>query len=659
MSKISLVLVLSLLPLSAVAPAQASIDIYLAPERPYDIVSTDVNAIADDQIYAAIEKEKERLAVLCAIDNITASLQSECSISEYIVEVEEGYANKYAESIYLSELVGEVSQKGAIPFITISTHITIANLVEGLYGVIEVSEDSPVYSNWEDGVPWNLDRISSPETTDNLFVPTSTGEGTYVYIIDSGVYQHNDFGDRVIDGFSVDDNSYGKDDCNGHGTHVASIAAGTNFGVAHSAKIVPVKVLGCYGTGSSSDVTAGLNWVYEHIQTHELPSVINLSMSGRANDTIHRILNKFIEADIAVVGSIGNAGKPACVNTLFSETPDAIVVGSSNSSNIFASSSSYGECLDIIAPGVNIQAALTGWANDTTTKSGTSMAAPHVTGVLSTLLTGLAREATYPVINRMLENSIPDIIGGVPTGTANRFLFSPSPEELAYFQEGLPRLSEDEEELGTDSPVELSVKREYIEGALGIVWEFSHREGEVFRQEVIIRYPDNTETNSEDIALLDNSVRSYTLPFLISGTDTVEIEIVAYDDLGNELVRSDLISLNPNDKEKVQPSLLSPGAGEVKGWTKRTSDSEIKFYAKYPQIGQKIQFMFQNNAGKYEELAWVRLSEEDLNDMGNYSSGKLVNDIYFVRTLALNPGKNRLRIMIDGELQGRTVTYMR
>lgn len=108
--------------------------------------------------------------------------------------------------------------------------------------------------------------------------------------------------------------------------------------------------------------------------------------------------------------------------------------------------------------------------------------------------------------------------------------------------------------------------------------------------------------------------------------------------------------VNPGDFDN-----LGPADGDQSVWVKRISDSQIKFYAKYPQLNQKIQFMYQDSTGRYRELAWMRIQAEDLDSQGHYQD--LTNGIYFVRTLNLVPGKNRLKIFVDGVDAIGTKTY--
>lgn len=83
----------------------------------------------------------------------------------------------------------------------------------------------------------------------------------------------------------------------------------------------------------------------------------------------------------------------------------------------------------------------------------------------------------------------------------------------------------------------------------------------------------------------------------------------------------------------------------------------MKFYAKYLQPGQKVQFMVQGTDGIYRQLAWQRITAADLGSNGEYTN--LQNHVYFIRTFDLKPGKNRVRIYVDGQLVWGTKTYTR
>ena len=129
-------------------------------------------------------------------------------------------------------------------------------------GII-ATPDTPIKATTQQNpVPsWGLDRLDG-STLDNSYSYISAGAGEYVYVIDTGVYSgHNEFGGRVRSGYTAVADGNGTEDCNGHGTHVAGTIAGQNYGVAKAATIVAVRVLDCTGSGYSSSVIAGINWV--------------------------------------------------------------------------------------------------------------------------------------------------------------------------------------------------------------------------------------------------------------------------------------------------------------------------------------------------------------------------------------------------------------
>jgi hypothetical protein len=104
-------------------------------------------------------------------------------------------------------------------------------------------------------------------------------------------------------------------------------------------------------------------------------------------------------------------------------------------------------------------------------------------------------------------------------------------------------------------------------------------------------------------------------------------------------------------------SIAGPSGGDLSAWTKLISSDQIKFYVKFPQLGQKIQFKLQQRNGEYREIGWIRIEQADLDASGHYRN--LTNQIYFIRTINLAPGKNRLRILVDSEQIAPTVTYAR
>ncbi len=171
-----------------------------------------------------------------------------------------------------------------------------AELVKQAPGVVAVQLDQRV-SIAQDSSPWGLDRTDQRARPLNTYYhPIGTGSGVKAYVLDTGIRSsHIDFRGRVASGFSPLEGG-GTWDCNGHGTHVAGTVAGTRYGVAKSATIVPVRVLYCDGTGYTSEVIAGLDWVTADHKAGQ-PAVLNMSMAGFTGTSI----------DAAVQGAINMA----------------------------------------------------------------------------------------------------------------------------------------------------------------------------------------------------------------------------------------------------------------------------------------------------------------------------------------------------------------
>jgi hypothetical protein len=241
-----------------------------------------------------------------------------------------------------------------------------------------------------DPVSWGLDRIDEASLPlDGRFHTLNNGEGVDIYIIDTGVNaSHTAFGGRVQTGVNfVDDGRAANTDCNGHGSHVAGTAAGAQYGIARSALIIPVRVLGCDGSGYMSLIESGLDWVVSTAAVRARPAVINISAGTSAyiSSTVMAV-DRAVAAGISVVAAAGNSSSDACKFSPGGAAPSAITVGATESSDSRAYYSNYGSCLDIFAPGSNITS-VNGLANSgSLTISGTSMAAPHVTGAAALVL---------------------------------------------------------------------------------------------------------------------------------------------------------------------------------------------------------------------------------------------------------------------------------
>lgn len=291
--------------------------------------------------------------------------------------------------------------------------------------VASITEDAEVTATETQISPasWGIDRIdqtSLPLSSSYSF--GSTGLGVDIYVVDTGILSsHTEFNGRVRTGFSSISDVYGTEDCNGHGTHVSSTAAGTKFGVAKAANITPVRVLGCDGSGSISGVIAGLDWIAAN-HVAGTPAVVNMSLGGGANSSLDTAVNSLINRGITVVVAAGNSKADACTSSP-SRVPGAITVAATTNTDTFASYSNFGPCVDLAAPGSSITGAWFTGASDAAVLSGTSMASPHVAGVVAVLLSGGFQQPNI-VSLALTDAATKGSIASLPTGTVNALLYA-------------------------------------------------------------------------------------------------------------------------------------------------------------------------------------------------------------------------------------------
>lgn len=257
----------------------------------------------------------------------------------------------------------------------------------------------------QNGAPWGLARISH---RDELRLPTFQkyiydshgGEGVTAYVIDTGVnIDHVEFEGRARWGKTIPKNDQDIDG-NGHGTHCAGTIASRKYGVAKAAEIVAVKVLGTNGSGTMADVVSGVVWAAEQTlkeqqnaarelaltgKTTYKGSVANMSLGGGKAKSLDDAVDKAVEVGLHFAVAAGNDNKDAC-NYSPAGAEKAVTVGASTIGDDRAYFSNFGKCVDVFAPGLNILSTWTGRPDATNTISGTSMASPHVCGLLAYLL---------------------------------------------------------------------------------------------------------------------------------------------------------------------------------------------------------------------------------------------------------------------------------
>ncbi len=257
-------------------------------------------------------------------------------------------------------------------------------------------------SQVEGNAPWGLARISHRHSlsfgTFNKYLYTSEGgEGVDVYVIDTGTnIEHVDFEGRASWGKTIPKGDEDVDG-NGHGTHCSGTVAGKKYGVAKKAHIKAVKVLRSNGSGSMSDVVKGVEYAAEeHIKNVKAAksgkgkkgfkgSAANMSLGGGKSVTLDMAVNAAVDAGIHFAVAAGNDNADSC-NYSPAAAKKAVTVGASTIADERAFFSNFGKCNDIFAPGLNILSTWIGSKYALNTISGTSMASPHIAGLLAYLL---------------------------------------------------------------------------------------------------------------------------------------------------------------------------------------------------------------------------------------------------------------------------------
>ena len=255
--------------------------------------------------------------------------------------------------------------------------------------VVDVTPDQTISLLDTDSNPpsWGLDRLDQAALPlDNSFTyPAQSGSGVRVYVVDTGVQADNpDFAGRILPGYDVIGTNAQNVDCHGHGTHVAGTAAGTRYGIAKQASIVPVRVLNCSGSGSFSGIITALDWIKAN-NPAGTPAVVNMSIGGGAYGPVDAAVNSLVAAGIVAAVAAGNSNTDAC-NSSPAAAASAITVAASTNADARAYFSNYGSCVDIFAPGLDIISDNAFAPGSSTKMSGTSMASPHVAGAAALVL---------------------------------------------------------------------------------------------------------------------------------------------------------------------------------------------------------------------------------------------------------------------------------
>jgi thermitase len=259
----------------------------------------------------------------------------------------------------------------------------------------------PSDANW--GIQYGLVNIRAPQG----WVYATGSTGVIIAILDTGVdLAHPDLAAKITAGWDfVNNDAFAQDD-NGHGTHVAGIAAavtnnGTGVaGVSWGARIMPVKVLNAAGGGTFANVSAGILWA-----VNNGADIINLSIGGPTSSIVlQNAIDQAVNQGVLVIAAVGNAGG----NLIYypAAYPNVIAVGATDSLNNHASLSNYGAEIDLVAPGISIYSTNTG--SSYTYRNGTSMSTAFVSG-LAAILMGIPGNGSSGQVRSIMENTALDL----------------------------------------------------------------------------------------------------------------------------------------------------------------------------------------------------------------------------------------------------------
>jgi cerevisin len=295
----------------------------------------------------------------------------------------------------------------------------------------------------EKNAPWGLARISHRDslsfgTFNKYLYSADGGEGVDVYVIDTGTnIDHVDFEGRATWGKTIPQGD-ADEDGNGHGTHCSGTVAGKKYGVAKKANVVAIKVLRSNGSGTMSDVVKGVEYAAESHSSKAAAakngkakgfkgSAANMSLGGGKSPTLDMAVNAAVDAGIHFAVAAGNDNADSC-NYSPAAAENAVTVGASTLADERAYFSNFGKCNDIFAPGLNILSTWIGGKYATNTISGTSMASPHIAGLLAYLLSlQPAKDSAYAVADitpkklkaNLISIATEGALSDVPTNTKN------------------------------------------------------------------------------------------------------------------------------------------------------------------------------------------------------------------------------------------------
>ncbi|KAF8750108.1 peptidase [Rhizoctonia solani] len=264
----------------------------------------------------------------------------------------------------------------------------------------------------QENAPWGLQRISSAQK-----LPAGSRANALAF-----TYTFNETAGRVLTStpcfFGFAAQGLPKVDDQGHGTHCAGTIASKDFGVAKAANVIAVKVLGADGSGATSDIVDGIQFAMQSAAQSGRPSVISMSLGGGVSRALDNAVTTAVRSGMHVVVAAGNEAADASTSSP-ARAPAVITVGASNINDQVASFSNFGQGVDIFAPGEQVISTFIGSTTARQILSGTSMACPHVAGMVASILSSEGNLSPADMATRIKGLGTANALSRVPQGTTN------------------------------------------------------------------------------------------------------------------------------------------------------------------------------------------------------------------------------------------------
>jgi len=353
-------------------------------------------------------------------DNTPASIRdshlANITAHKYWVESNDAIKERW-EIGYFSGYSANIKSQEVLKFIASSPDVAIIENDQ------IVTKSACSKETYQKGL-WGLNRITTKSilTGEGYQYNSVAGSGVDAYVIDTGILvSHVDFEGRAKQGISYVSGETTSIDLNGHGTHCAGTIGGKTYGIAKKATLIAVKVLGKTGSGTLNGIISGVNWVSQEAKKSKRPSTANLSLGAGSSTVLNNAIDALVNGGVFAAVAAGNDNQNAC-NYSPASASKSVCVGATDSSDILAYFSNWGNCTDILAPGKDILSAWIGSNTASNTISGTSMAAPHVAGV-ATLYLSLNQGASPTTVRNWMIGRANTAVISDRRGSPDRLLY--------------------------------------------------------------------------------------------------------------------------------------------------------------------------------------------------------------------------------------------